>query len=131
MPPEESRYPSDWFRIAEKDLDRVKRLLDLNDIELAGFCLQQAMEKFLKGFLLSQGWQLRKIHNLDTLLDDAVTYDTSLEKYRRVCQKITLYYFVERYPLVTETGITKDDVFSSLEQVKNLIIKLRTKISEK
>lgn len=99
-----------------------------NDIELAGFCLQQAIEKFLKAFLLSNGWQLRKIHNLDTLLDDAVTYDTSLENYRNVCQKITLYYFLERYPLVAETGITKDDVARSLEQVKDLIIKLRKKV---
>jgi HEPN domain-containing protein len=54
MPPEESHYATDWLRIAEKDLGRVKRLLDDNDIELSGFCLQQAMEKFLKGFLLSQ-----------------------------------------------------------------------------
>jgi HEPN domain-containing protein len=89
MPPERSQYPKDWLRIAEKDLDRVKRLLD-----------------------------------------DAVAYDSSLEKYRTVCQKITLYYFVERYPVVTETGITKDDVTSSLEQVENLIIKLRSKILE-
>ncbi len=128
MLPEESLYPADWLRIAEKDLGRVGRLLDGHDAGLAGFCLQQAVEKFLKAFLLSQGWQLRRIHNLDALLDDAVTYDASLEDFRSACQKITVFYFVERYPFVVETGITEEDVRSSLEQVKELIEKLRAKV---
>jgi HEPN domain-containing protein len=63
----ESTYPADWLRIAEKDFGRVERLLDNRDPEMAGFCLQQALEKFLKAFLLSKGWQLRRIHNLDAL----------------------------------------------------------------
>ncbi len=130
MPPEESSYPADWLRLGEKDLDRVKRLLDDNDAELAGFCLQQALEKFLKAFLLFNGWRLRKIHNLDTLIDDALTFYGSLEKYRSVCHKITLYYFLERYPRVPETRITKDDVSNSLEQFKDLITHLRTKVGE-
>ncbi len=53
MPREESLYPADWIRIAEKDLRRVERLLDDQDPEGAGFHLQQAVEKFLKAFLLS------------------------------------------------------------------------------
>jgi hypothetical protein len=35
MPHEESLYPADWVRIAEKDLRRVDRLLDKHDPELA------------------------------------------------------------------------------------------------
>lgn len=50
MPHEESPYPADWIRIAEKDLGRVDGLLEKHDPELAGFCLQQAVEKFLKRF---------------------------------------------------------------------------------
>ena len=127
MPREESRYPADWLRLAERDWKRVERLLDEHDPELAGFCLQQAAEKFLKAFLLSRGWQLRRIHNLDTLLDDAITYDASFEDFRGVCQKITAFYFVERYPFIVETGMVEEDVRSSLEQVKELIEKLRAK----
>lgn len=40
MPREESRYPEDWLRLAEKDLGRVERALRDDDPELAGFCLQ-------------------------------------------------------------------------------------------
>ena len=131
MPRKESLYPADWWRIAEKDLQRADHLLEFHDAEAAGFYLQQAVEKFLKAFLLSQEWQLRRIHNLDALLDDAVTYDASLEDFRNACQKITAFYFVERYPFVIETGITEADVCSSLEQVKKLIEKLRAKVGGK
>ena len=129
MPHEQSLYPADWLRIAEKDLGRVGRLLDEHDPEMAGFCLQQAVEKFLKAFLLSKGWQLRRIHNLDPLLDDAITYDASLEDFRSACQKITAFYFVQRYPFITESGLTEDDVHNSLGQVRGLIEKLRAELS--
>ncbi|MFQ5796307.1 MAG: HEPN domain-containing protein [Candidatus Bipolaricaulia bacterium] len=127
--PEESLYPADWLQIAEKDWKRVERLLDEDDPELAGFCLQQAVEKFLKAFLLFQGWQLRRIHNLDALLDDAITYDASLEEFRDVCQKISGFYFVERYPIVVETGIEEEDVRISWDQVRELVEKIRVQIT--
>ena len=125
MSPQESLYFADWLRIAEKDLRRARRLLADNDAEMAGFCLQQAVEKFLKAFLLSRGWQLRRIHSLEALLDDAMTYDTTLGNFRDLCQKISAFYFVERYPLVAEGDMTGEDVRTSLEQAEGLIQKLR------
>lgn len=125
MPREESLYPADWIRIAEKDLGRVGHLLNAQDPEAAGFYLQQAVEKFLKAFLLSKGWELERIHDLEVLLNEALVHMPSLDQFRPVCQKITGFYFVERYPFVTEVGLTDDDVRDSLEQVIRLIEKLR------
>ncbi len=125
MKPSESLYPADWLRIAEKDWRQAQWLLNDGDPELAGFCLQQAVEKFLKAFLLGKGWQLRRIHNLDALLDDAVTYDTLLEGYREVCQKITAFYFAERYPSTTEMGLVDEDVRGALQKAEELIDRLR------
>ena len=65
MTSEESLYLGDWLRIAERDWSRAERLLETLDPELAGFCLQQAVEKFLKAFLLSRGWELLRIHDLE------------------------------------------------------------------
>ncbi len=70
--PNRTAFPSDWLRIALKDWNRTRRMLDDQDAEAAGFFLQQSLERFLKAFLLGQGWKLRKIHELDALLDDAV-----------------------------------------------------------
>jgi HEPN domain-containing protein len=91
MPPDESMYPPEWLRIAGKDLERVSRSLRDGDPELAGFCLQQAVEKYLKAFLLSRGWKLQRTHNLEVLLDAATAYAPDLEDFRAVCQVITLY----------------------------------------
>jgi HEPN domain-containing protein len=103
-------------------------LLDSHDPALAGFCLEQAVEKFLKAFLLSKGWILRRVHNLEAFLDDAIVYDPSLEAFRDVCQKITAYYSIERYPYVLDSGITEEDVRTSRQQVTALIDKLRTMV---
>jgi HEPN domain-containing protein len=125
MPLKESRYPKDWLALAEKDLVRVRRSLRDRDPELAAFCLQQAVEKFLKAFLLSKGWKLRRIHDLEALLDDAMVHDPSLDQFRDACQKITNYYVVERYPLAVETEFTEEEIRASLEAAGRLIEKIR------
>lgn len=87
------------MRLAERDLARVERSVRDEDPAAGGYFLQQAVEKLLKAFLLSKGWRLRRIHDLEALLDDAVQYDTPLERFRLLCQQATGYYLVERYPI--------------------------------
>lgn len=130
MPRKESLYPTDWLRIAEKDFVRVERLLVAHDAEAAGFFLQQAIEKFLKAFLLSKGWQLQRIHDLEPLLNEIVTFDASLERYRAILQKITGFYFVERYPFVLEAGLTDDEIQQAYTQVQGLVETIRSQFKE-
>ena len=130
MPRKESLYPNDWLKIAEKDLTRVESLIKINDPEAAGYYLQQAVEKFLKAFLLSNGWKLDRIHDLEALLNAALKYDPSLEIYRDACQKITGFYMVERYPLIMDTGLTIMDVRKSIADIKSLIEKLRNAVMD-
>lgn len=67
---------------------------------------------------------------MEALLNNALVYDPSLEEFRSACQKITAFYFVERYPFVTGTGLTEEDIHSSREQVQQLIEKLRAETSQ-
>jgi HEPN domain-containing protein len=92
-------YPFEWINKAEQDLGRVAKRLVEGDTEDAAFHLQQAIEKFFKGFLLSTAWKLKKIHDLEALLDDAVRVAPKLEAYRALCQQVTGYYLAERYPI--------------------------------
>jgi len=122
----DSPYPADWLRIAERDLRRVDYLLDIPDPEAAGFYLQQAVEKFLKAFLLSKGWKLQRIHDLEALLNEVLVFDSSMERFRSACQKITGFYLLERYPFIVESNLTEKDVQDSREEIKGLIERLRT-----
>jgi HEPN domain-containing protein len=130
MKPEESIYPQDWLRIAEKDFVRVQTMLSAGDAEAAGFYLQQAVEKFLKAFLLSRKWRLQRIHDLEPLLNAALESDPSFERYRESLQLITCFYFVERYPLVLETGITEEDVRNALDRVRPMVEAIRRNLTE-
>jgi len=122
---EESCYPKDWFRIGDKELERAKNLLNLGDLEGAGFNIQQAIEKYLKGYLLSRGWELRRIHDLEILLNEAIVYDSSFEKFRSACQKMIDYYVEERYPLMVTSQLTEDEVRESLTIAEKIIVMIR------
>ena len=125
MPPKDSLYPQDWFRIAAKELKRAEHLLSVDDPEGAGYHLQQAVEKYLKGFLLSKGWKLKRIHDLEVLLNDALKYEKTFEKYRSVCQKITGYYVIDRYPLPSAPTLTREEVKESIVEADELIERLK------
>lgn len=130
MPRKESLYPTDWLRIANKDYARVEYLLNAHDPEAAEFYLQQALEKFLEAFLLSKGWQLQRIHDLEPLLNEALKYNPSFEQYRNILQRVTGFYFIERYPFVLDTAITEEDVRQALAQMKVLIESIRSALKE-
>lgn len=121
MPPSESLYPPDWLRVAEEDFQRIEGRLALNDPADAGLHLQQAVEKFLKTFLLSRGWRLRRIHDLAILLDEALMYEPSLVGYRPACQTVTAFYFAERHPFTIQMHPAEQDVRVALGQLQGLI----------
>jgi HEPN domain-containing protein len=110
MPDSESQYPKDWFRIAAKDLQRVTKRLAEGDVDDAAFRLQ----------LLSQGWRLRRIHDIEALLNEAIPYDKRLERCRSLCQQVAGYYLIERYPMFEE-GPSRADVEEAYRQTKALV----------
>jgi HEPN domain-containing protein len=125
MPAEDPLAPPNWVRIAEKDLKRVELGLANDDPGLAGFYLQQALEKLLKAFLLGKGWKLRKIHDLETLIEDAIQFDPNLKSFQDPCDKITEFYMVDRYPSPMRVEPSGQEVRHALEAVRGLIEILR------
>lgn len=125
MPREESRYPRDWFRVGDKDLQRARNLLELRDLEGTGFYIQQAVEKYLKGYLLSKGWKLKRIHELEALLNEAVIHDPSFEEFKEACQKMTDYYLEERYPGTVPSELTEEEIRESLTVADKIIGKIK------
>lgn len=115
---------SEWRRVARRDWHRVRVLLDDGDGEGAGFFLQQAVEKFLKGFLIRNGWRLKKIHTLHALLDDAARFDPPLAAFRPFCERASNYYVVDRYPGLGAEGPDVAQVEQDLEEARRLILSL-------
>ena len=121
MSEENSLYPADWTKIAQKDWGRTKFMLEKGDAEASGYFLQQSLEKYLKAFLLQKGWELKKIHELDALLDDAVKYKPELEPYRELCERVSGYYFFDRYPRPVPSKLTIEDIERDMKEAQGLI----------
>jgi HEPN domain-containing protein len=82
------------------------------------------LEKYLKGYLIGKGWALKRIHDLEDLLDYAVDYDKKLEAFRSLCQEVTEYYIEERYSVSLSSGLTVNEVRLKIYQAKEFIEKL-------
>jgi len=116
----ESLYPLDWLQWARDDLRRVELLLTHDDVYGAAFHTQQAVEKALKAFLLAQGWQLERTHNLPYLLQLATQYLPDLSAYEALCQRAN-QFIGARYPGVVTPPPTREELDNWLPQVRNLI----------
>jgi len=125
MKKRESLLPHDWFRKGDLDIRRSKILIDNDDPEGAAFHLQQAIEKYLKGYLISRGWKLERIHDLENLLDYAVDYHKEFEEFRSLCQEVTEYYIEERYPLLMTSELTKDEVQLKVKKAIEFVVKVK------
>jgi len=73
----EKEFINQWLVKANEDARAANELFE-NENPLCGvicFHCQQAIEKILKAYLLYQGNELTKTHNIDFLLGEAKKYD--------------------------------------------------------
>lgn len=125
-----SLIPAEWFERAEKDLSSARHLLGEPEAAFvlpAATLLQQAAEKYLKGYLLANGWKLKRTHDLSELLDDALPFAPELKRYDAVCIKITEYYTEERYPSLIASNLNKEEVLKSLAEADELIAEIKSR----
>ena len=89
----------EWIERGEHDLAAAELLFDQSAyLDVVLFHLHQAAEKYLRGFLIHNGWKLKRIHDLETLITEAMDFDSSFEEYLDFGRKLTAFYYQERYP---------------------------------
>ncbi|PSG96358.1 hypothetical protein BRD56_11020 [Thermoplasmatales archaeon SW_10_69_26] len=125
MPPD-PEYVDEWFQRADGDLQAARVLSMASDVPARVVLaqLQQAIEKALKGYLLSTGWTLERTHDLGYLLDEAAEHLAHLSQQRRVCEIATQAYREERYPGAGGPGLSVDDSTPLVETGAALIARL-------
>jgi HEPN domain-containing protein len=115
----------EWIERGKHDLEAAQLLLDReahSDIVL--FHIHQAVEKHLKGFLIHHGWRLKKIHDLETLISEAVDFDSSFENYLEVGRRLTAFYYMERYPPGPIPSYSAEETGQMLEAAGKLVEKI-------
>ncbi|HHT9126918.1 MAG TPA: HEPN domain-containing protein [Candidatus Brocadiia bacterium] len=123
------RIVEEWFSHGNKDIKDARFLFDhKRNLETVSFHIQQAAEKYLKGFLISQGKELQRIHDLVKLLQDAIEIDSSFQQFKESVKKVTNFYFESRYPIGYEFEYTRSEVKEALIQVTKLIKLIKDKV---
>lgn len=126
----ESSLPIDWFARGDLDIQAAKILLsESGPLTIVGFHLQQTIEKYLKGFLLSTGWSLRRIQDLEVLIQEAIAHDVDFASFLAPCQEITEYYIETRYPMNIHTSLQRETLAANLETTEELISLIRQKVT--
>jgi len=113
--------PFDWLEAGRSRLQSADHLWKVEGpscsvIEL----LQEAVERYLKAYLVSQNWALVRTHDLNRLVAEAAQYDQQFVGFASFAQSLTEQFWEQHYPGgdLTEIGSDYDDL---RRQAGNLI----------
>jgi HEPN domain-containing protein len=116
-----TRAAREWFEFGRRDLEAARTLVGVRGpMAPTGMLLQQAAEKYLKGYLIYHGWKLKKTHDLTRLVADLAAYDRGFEPQLDGLQRISEYYLEERYPPLPSVSPSVEEMEASLQVVEQL-----------
>ena len=113
--------PDDWYQLAADRIRAADLLIAEPGISYAGVeLLHEAVERYLKGYLISKGWALRRTHDLGQLLAEAVAYDPEFAAFGRLADNLTDQFWAQHYPGGDLTGVGID-ITQMREEVGKLV----------
>lgn len=112
------KLAQEWFDSAISDyLYAQVGLKEKQIFPQVAFLSQQIAEKFLKGFLISNGVKPPRVHELPKILDECVKISKDLEKLRDACELLAGFYLETRYP-PDIPDYSKEEIRSAFEKAK-------------
>lgn len=124
----------EWQKLGEMDLNSAEYLLNMKPmpVEIICYLSQQSAEKYLKGYLVLNGINPPKIHDLDELRKLCSNLSETFEKIADQCSDLTAYGVQPRYP--TELMLEQRDMrqaLSSAKRVRDFVLNLAPEIAPK
>ena len=103
---------AEWFKFADADIDTVLLLKEMRPQhrEIICYHCEQAVEKYLKGFLLSKGQIPPKIHDLTYLCNLCVEQNQDFSNILPQCSYLKQFGVQPRYPKemdITDANVEK------------------------
>jgi len=89
-----------WIAKADEDWLCIRNELAAAQTPWSVVCFhaQQAAEKYLKAFLVANGFDPERAHARDALLKECLRFDSSLASLQAECQQLTDFAVDVRYP---------------------------------
>lgn len=121
----------EWFKIGDNELGYAQSAFSDFDDFYAQMCVQahQAIEKYLKGFLVYYHKRYPFGHDLTKLIKECAKVDKEFLKFLDDCNKIADYYVELRYPTHYREK-TKTQAKETISIAEKIIKFIQSKISE-
>jgi uncharacterized protein len=116
--------PDDWYRFAADKLSAADAVFAVHGPSLAAVeLLHEAVEPYMKGWLISKGWRLIRTHNLVTLLEAGMAYEPQLSGHMAFAEDLTQQFFLQHYPGgdISAIGQNYDELRSATDKLIKLI----------
>jgi HEPN domain-containing protein len=107
---------AEWIKYAQEDYECALLLAKTGNPyapRKACYDCQQSAEKILKAYIIANGGNLVKTHDLKLLLENCVQYSSEFDSLRSFCTVLNLYIAATRYP--SDTILTTSDMETALQ----------------
>lgn len=120
----------EWFGRGDHDIETAQLLYkELGYTDAIAYHIQQAIEKYLKGYLVLQGQKPPWVHELDTLLSLASRFRADLySTFIDLCDKSTRYYVEDRYPPGPPAEYSREEIKADLDLAWQLVELIRQEL---
>ena len=119
------KQAQEWFERGRHDIETAQLLYDEQGYtDSIAYHIQQAVEKYLKGYLVLNGMKPPRIHELDTLLNHILRFDDRFKSFLELCEKASRYYIEDRYPPGPIVQYEYNEIKTDLDKTWELIRKV-------
>ncbi len=118
---------SEWLKFANENYAVAGHELEHEEAACHTICFlcQAAAEKFLKAYLISKGWELKKTHDIVELLEYCSDYDGDYDQLVEAGRVLNDYIIEGRYPSdisFEAIGIVQaQEAFNVVKSVKEFV----------
>lgn len=116
--------PADWFMLADDRLKVADASYEGAGTTYTGVeLLQEAAERYLKGYLIGRGWDLKRTHDLSELLREAMRHDAGFADFEDLAEDLTDQFWAQHYPGgdLTDVGANYADLRAGIQRLAALV----------
>lgn len=121
----DEKNPHDWFLLAKERLESADALRKQFGPSYSGVeLLDAAVERYLKGYLVANGWALERIHDLNRLVEAAMAFESQFANFAELAHSLTEQFWEQHYPGgdLTEVGSDYDELRQQAGEMIDLIL---------
>ncbi len=116
----------EWFERGDHDIETARLIYENHGFnDSVALHIQQAIEKYLKRYLVFLGKRPPKNHDLDFILHQIEPFDPYLGVYLELCERATKYYIENRYPPGPLIDYPDAIIHKDLNEAAEMIRKIR------